>query len=146
MRTLAIDLGAKRVGLAISDPSGQFAHPIDVLVVRDPNHALELCAEAAAEHDAEQLLVGLPLNMDGSAGGNAEATRKWAQELQQRTSLPCIMVDERLSSFHAEQQLVEQKKAGRKLTRQDKKRRLDALAAAAFLQDYLDGALAGDSL
>lgn len=144
MRTIAFDLGARRMGVAISE--GSMAFPVEVLEVRDEGHALELAAEACRGHGAERVVVGLPLNMDGEAGAAAQAARQWAQRLRARCGLRCLLVDERLSSFSAQQQLIEQKKLGRKLTRRQQKQRLDALAAARILQDLLDGQVVGEEL
>jgi putative transcription antitermination factor YqgF len=99
------------------------------------------------EEDAERagrgvvVVVGLPLNMDGSSGPAARSAVAWGQSLAARSGKPVVFVDERLSSFDAEQQLIDRKRAGEKLTRQRKKEQLDAIAAAAFLQDFLDGKL-----
>jgi len=139
MRTLAIDLGTRRVGLALSDESGRLATPIDVLQVRSPEHAIELVAQAVSKHSAVRLVLGLPLNMDGTLGPAAKSTIKWANALHIQCKLPLIFVDERLSSFAAEQSLMELKQRGAKLTRKGKKQRQDALAAADFLQAFLDG-------
>lgn len=143
MRTLAIDLGTKRVGLAIGDAVTRLATPLDVLEISSPDQAVELVLKVVRREAIDRLVVGLPLNMDGSAGGAVKSTVAWARGLAERAGLPVVFVDERLSSFAAEQQLVERKRAGEKLTRGKKKRQLDALAAAAFLRDYLEGRLAG---
>jgi putative Holliday junction resolvase len=142
MRTLAIDLGLRRVGLALSDESGKFASPLEVLEVISPEQAIVLVAEAARKQDAARLVVGLPLNMDGTAGPAARNAVEWGKQLGSRCALPVIFVDERLSSFAADQSLNEQKRQGRKLTRKKKKQRQDALAAADFLQGFLEGRLA----
>ncbi len=139
MRTLAVDLGTRRVGLALSDESARFATPLEVLRVNSPEHALTLVADAARKHEARRLVVGLPLNMDDTLGPAAEHTIQWGRKLTEQLGLPLVFVDERLSSFQAEQQLIDMKRAGAKITRQKKKERLDALAAAAFLQALLDG-------
>jgi putative pre-16S rRNA nuclease len=141
MRTLAIDLGSKRVGLAVSDESGRLASPLGVLDVGSPEQAMKLVGEAAEKQEARRLVVGLPLNMDGSFGAAAREAVEWGAELGRRCGLPVIFVDERLSSFAADQSLMEQKRRGRKITRKQKKRRQDALAAADFLQGFLDGRL-----
>lgn len=141
MRTLAIDHGLKRVGLAISDEGGTFVFPHDVLHVNDPDEAIAPIAKLVREEQIRQLVVGLPLNMDGTIGPQARIVVGWAMRVKEATGLKATFVDERLSSFDAEQTLIEQKKSGRKLTRDQKKDRRDALAAAAFLRAYLDGQL-----
>jgi len=141
MRTLAIDLGTKRVGLALSDEGGRFATPYDVLHVNSPQDAVAKILPIIRDEGAQRLVVGLPLNMDDTPGPPAKKTIAWGSDLSKKSGIPVIFIDERLSSFTAEQSLAERKKGGEKLTRQDKKERLDALAAASFLQDFLDGKL-----
>ena len=141
MRTLAIDLGTRRVGLALSDEGGKFATPLEVLQVSSPEHAIEQILLVLTKEGVQRLVVGLPLNMDDSIGPAAKNTIAWGKDLSARANLPVIFVDERLSSFAAEQSLVERKRGGEKITRKQKKQRLDALAAAGFLQAFLDGTL-----
>lgn len=141
MRTLAIDLGARRVGLALSDGGGRFASPFEVLQVASADKAIAPVLALIKEESVQQIILGLPLNMDDSVGPAAKGVIAWAKELQKQTALPIIFVDERLSSFAAEQDLIERKRAGEKITRKQKKSQLDALAAAGLLQAYLDGKL-----
>jgi putative Holliday junction resolvase len=139
VRTLAVDLGSRRVGLALSDEGGRFATPYDVLVVTSPEQATELILKLIEKEGVERLVVGLPLNMDGSAGPAARSAVAWGKALAARSGKPVLFIDERLSSFGAEQQLNDRKRAGKKLTHKRKKEQLDAIAAAAFLQEFLDG-------
>lgn len=141
MRTLAIDLGARRVGLALSDSGGKWATPYDVVTVSSPEQAIQAILPVIEKEGVECLLVGIPLNMDGSLGPAARSAMQWAQALSDRARKPLTLVDERLSSFVAEQQLMTRKQSGEKLTRGKKKQRLDAVAAAGFLQEFLDGRL-----
>ena len=141
MRTLAIDLGSKRVGLALSDEGARFATPYEVLTVSSPAQATAEILRVIQKEGVLRLVVGLPLNMDGSLGPASLSTISWARTLAAQSHLPLIFIDERLSSFDAEQQLTTRKRAGEKLTRKRKKEQLDALAAATFLQDFLDGRL-----
>lgn len=141
MRYLAIDYGTRRMGLAASDPSGQWVTPLAVVEVSTPRAALDAAAAAAREEGSEMLLVGLPLDDDGGENPAARAIRAWAEELAIKTGLGLVLVDERHSSVEAEQALVERKRAGENLTRKRKKRRLDAVVAAQLLQDYLGGAI-----
>jgi putative Holliday junction resolvase len=137
MRTLAIDFGSKRIGLALSDQAATLATPYDVLT----SDAIESINTIIQKEGVQRIVVGLPLNMDDTLGPAARKTIAWAKELSSRINLPLIFVDERLSSFAAEQELIERKRAGEKLTRKRKKQQLDALAAAGFLQAFLDGKL-----
>lgn len=142
MRTLAIDLGMRRIGLAISDAGGHFGQPLDVLVVTDPQQAIDPIAALVKKEAVARIIIGLPLNMDDDTiGPAARRVIAWGGKLATRLMIPILYVDERLSSFQAEQELIGQKRAGQKLTRDQKKSRLDAHAAAVFLQEFLDGKL-----
>lgn len=141
MRTLAIDLGSRRVGLALSDEGGRFATPLDVLHVTSPAQAHDQALAVVHREGVERLVVGVPLNMDDSVGPAARSAVAWARNLAAAAGKPLVLVDERLSSFDAEQSLNERKRGGEKLTRKGKKQRLDAIAAAGFLQNFLDGKL-----
>lgn len=140
MRHLAIDLGDKRTGLAISDPSGTFVSPLDVIELTE-DRLIEHIVSVAREEGVGRVVVGLPINMDGTLGPRARSVIAFARKLEAKLGSAVIFVDERLSSFDAEQQLVDHKRRGAKLTRGDKKKRLDALAAASFLRGYLEGSL-----
>jgi|SRR5665213_337184 len=142
MRTLAIDLGTKRVGLALGDQGGQFATPYDVLTINSPAQARDAIVPLIEKEGIERIVVGVPLNMDDSLGPAAHAAIAWGRELAAAVARPLVFVDERLSSFAAEQSLNDRKRGGEKLTRRGRKQRLDAIAAAGFLQAFLDGKLA----
>ena len=135
LRTLAIDWGEKRIGLAMSDEGGRFATPLDVI---DAAIAGESICKLIAAESVARMVVGLPLNMDGTVGTSARRVAAWSRSL---SPLRPVFVDERLSSFDAEQQLNDRKRQGERLTRKGKKSRLDALVAANLLQAFLDGKL-----
>jgi putative Holliday junction resolvase len=139
MRTLGIDLGARRVGLALSDADGRLASPLEVLQVSSADGALDPVMRVILEEGVERVVVGLPLNMDDSIGPQARQAIAWAKTLRRRSGKPVLLVDERLSTYEAEQTLIERKRGGEKLTRKRKKERLDAVAAAVLLQAFLDG-------
>ena len=142
MRTLAIDLGTRRIGLAMSDEGGRFAMPFDVLEVTDPQQAIEPIVALIRKEAVQRVIIGLPLNMeDASIGPAARSVILWSGRLAMKVAIPILYVDERLSSFQAEQDLIDEKRAGQHLTRGMKKERLDAQAAAVFLQEFLDGKL-----
>jgi putative holliday junction resolvase len=141
MRTLAIDLGTRRVGLALSDEGGKFATPYDVLEVTAADALMYRISTVVEREGVERLVVGLPLNMDDTLGPAARQTIAWGKDLAAHTGKPVLFVDERLSSFAAEQSLTERKRRGERISRQQKKERLDAIAAASFLQAFLDGRL-----
>lgn len=139
MRTLAIDYGAKRTGLAMSDQGARFATPLDVYPT--DAHLIATVATLVRREAVERVVIGFPMHMDGRAGSTSKQVLAFAKEIAEATALQPLFVDERLSSFEAEQQLIDHKRAGGKMTRRMKKDRLDALAAAAFLQAFLDGKL-----
>lgn len=142
MRTLAIDAGTKRVGLAICDDGGKFSNPLEVMQVSSLDAALEQVARVARVESAERLLVGVPINMDDSMSAMGRSIVDWSKKLATLTKLPVVYVDERLSSFEAELQLDERRRAGERITKGGRKKRLDALVAANLLQAFLDGKLA----
>ncbi len=146
MRTLAIDLGSKRIGLAMSDAGGAWATPLEVIAVNDPLHAIAPIVKLIEKEGVERIVVGLPLNMDDTIGPQAKSVIAWCEKLMASVGsvVPAdrlVYVDERLSSFDAEQRLIDIKRSGAKMTRKDKKQSLDAVAAAGFLQAFLDGKL-----
>lgn len=131
MRYLAIDFGDKRTGLAVCDADETIASPLAVLTGQG---ALpERIAEVIKTQQIDAIVLGLPLNMDGTEGGRVKIVRKFAEELAAFIDVPVQFHDERLSSFDAEGKF-----AGSELTRKQKKRRLDAVAAASILQSFLD--------
>lgn len=131
MRYLAIDYGQKRIGLAVSDAGGSMAFPHSVLETQaDP---IANIARLVRDERIEAIVVGLPLNMDGSEGPQVKAVRAFAQKLSIKVNKAITFFDERLSSAEADWKL-----AGLELSRQKKKKLQDAVAAAAFLQTFLD--------
>ncbi|HEX4053878.1 MAG TPA: Holliday junction resolvase RuvX [Tepidisphaeraceae bacterium] len=140
MRTLAIDLGARRIGVALSDAGGKLATPYDV-VQGPPPRAIDGILKVIEAEEVQRIVVGLPLNMDGTRGPAANEAVEFGRHLSARSGTTVIFVDERLSTFQAEQDLSVRRRGGEKITRKSKKRRLDALAAAQFLQEFLDGKL-----
>ncbi len=133
MRYLAIDLGERRTGLAIGDDQLRIASPLTVIDTRSADERLARIIAAIDEHGPDGLVVGLPLNMDNSEGDAARQAKAFAEQLGQRLNLPVTLVDERLSSDAADEKMSQ---SG--LTHGGKKARRDALAAAAFLQSFLD--------
>jgi putative Holliday junction resolvase len=132
MRYLAIDPGEKRTGLAVGDDETQQAGPVGVINTSDPGTLLRELAKAIDEHGPEALVIGVPLNMDGSEGPAAKKARALAMMLHQHTGLQVHTFDERLTSYEADQRMSQ---SG--LTRKQKKQRRDAIAAAAILSDFL---------
>ena len=131
MPIAGIDFGRKRIGLAISD--GQGAYPIGIIERRSLKHDLEAIRSRMADRDVSLIVVGLPLNMDGTEGPSARAARAFAERLGAATGLPVEMFDERLTSFEAEERLREASasRAAKKATR-------DAVAAAVILEGWVE--------
>lgn len=133
--TLALDLGEKRIGLAASDGLGLTARALEAIDARDEPAALARIADIAAGRDAARVVVGLPVNMDGKEGPAARKARAFADKL--RVALPGIEVvlhDERMTTQQAARNLA----ARGHMSRAKQKRLIDALAAQALLQSYLD--------
>ena len=131
MRYLSIDYGAKATGLAICDPTETIVSPLAGLPTA--KGLVGKILEFVQNEGIEAIVLGLPLNMDGSSGGQAEIIRAFAEKLKEHISIPLFFQDERLTTFAAEGKLVE-----RELTRKKKRARIDALAAAEILQQFLD--------
>src|SRR5687768_6800838 len=102
MRVLGIDPGARRIGLALSDPEGQFALPLEAVQARGTEHVVQQLVAEAARRQAERLVIGLPLRLDGSEGESARLARKLAERLHAATGLPVVLWDERLTTRAAE--------------------------------------------
>jgi len=131
MRYLAIDYGIKRTGLAVCDARETIASPLKVLAGQ--RRLIEEIEQIVASENIEGIVLGLPLNMDGSQGPQARQVLAFADRLKQRLGIPIYLQDERLSSFGAEEKL---QTTG--LSRAKRRERLDALAAAEILQAFLD--------
>jgi putative Holliday junction resolvase len=138
MRILAVDPGSKRVGLALSDPTGTIAQALTT-VSADPGETLpSRLVQIARANDAGKIVVGLPLRLDGSSGPEAAAARKLADELRVASGLPVELVDERLTTAAAERAMIStgMRRAKRRTT-------VDRVAAALLLQSHLDRRRAG---
>jgi putative Holliday junction resolvase len=138
MRVLGIDVGARRVGLAISDATQTLARPLTTLSVNGRDDAvarvlIEIERLGAEEDGLGAIVVGLPAKLDGSPSEQTSHVAAFVNALAARTSLPIMRIDERLTSREAESRLARHERDWRR-----RKARLDAAAAAVILQDYLD--------
>jgi putative Holliday junction resolvase len=132
-RVLGIDPGGKRVGIAVSDPTGTVAQPLSWIAAEPQATLPERLTRLAREQEAEELVVGLPWRMDGSQGPEARSARQLASQLRKSSGLPVTLVDERLTSVAAERALIS---TG---TSRERRRQLsDQVAAALLLQGHLD--------
>lgn len=133
MRYLAIDLGEKRTGLAVGDDVTGIASPLDVIQTSGEEERFKQLARAIDEQGPDALVLGAPLNMDGSDSPGVARAKAFAEELARRFGLPVHLFDERLTSVAADEQMAQ---SG--LTHGQKKARRDALAAAAILRGFLE--------
>jgi putative Holliday junction resolvase len=130
-RILGIDWGTKRVGVAVSDPGRHLARPLPTLLASTPEEAAQGVLQAAREADAETVLVGLPVHMNGEEGASARKARRLGAALE-KAGLTVIYRDERLTSEEARERLRQQG------DRRPARERVDQMAALVLLQDYLD--------
>jgi putative holliday junction resolvase len=138
VRVVGIDLGERRIGVAVSDASGTLARPLKTIERGTSDDAAieqlrATIAELAAEDEVGSVVVGLPTRLDGSANRQTQRIGTMVKLLAARLSIPVFTCDERLSSHEAEERLAVREKDWRK-----RKAKLDAAAAAVILQDYLD--------
>ncbi len=132
MRYLAVDLGDKRTGLAVGDDELRMAQPVCVLEIHIGDLLVDAIANAIQEHEIDELVFGLPLNMDGSPGQRVTITKEFAAKVVAATNMSIHFQDERLTSAAAEERL-----SGSGKTHKQKKKMRDALAAAEILHDFL---------
>lgn len=132
-RILAIDLGEKRVGIAVSDPMGHFAVGLETIQVQSKPQLLADIQTLCQQYDVHTIVLGLPISMNGQEGPAAEKVRKWAEWIHEATGRPIAFYDERLTSVLALQTLKAQ---GVKPSKH--KGLVDQAAAKRILQDYLD--------
>ncbi|MGI5999942.1 Holliday junction resolvase RuvX [Lachnoclostridium sp. An131] len=136
MRILGLDYGSRTVGVAVSDPLGITAQPVEIVRRKEENklrRTLARIEELAGEYQAELFVLGLPKNMNSTLGERAEKSLEFGRMLERRTGLPVVMWDERLTTVAANRAMIE---GG--VRREERGQHVDALAAALILQGYLD--------
>jgi putative holliday junction resolvase len=146
VRILALDYGRSRIGVALADTSVGLAQPFCTLERINRNEDMRRLREMAREHGVKQIVVGLPLRLDGTRGEMAEEAEGFAQRLRKQLGLPVEMVDERLTSWEAERLLEEVQgrvikspvTAGRPAKKELGRVSVDAVAAAVILKEYLN--------
>ena len=139
MRILALDYGERRTGVALSDPTGTIATGLDTIEHADADEAVEAVAALVEEHGAGRVVVGLPLNMDGSEGPQARKVRSFVKVLSRRVDVPVETVDERLTTSEAHDVLSQ---AG--ATNRVRRSNVDRMSAQLILRRYLDRAARPD--
>jgi putative Holliday junction resolvase len=143
---LGVDYGRSRVGLAIADAEARLAQPLGTLERINRNEDMRRLREMVREHGVKQIVVGLPLRLDGSHSEMAEEATRFAERLRKQIGVPVEMVDERLTSWEAERLLEETQgrilhkvtATGKKSAKDQGKMTVDAMAAAVILKEYLD--------
>jgi putative Holliday junction resolvase len=133
MRVLAIDHGTKRMGIALSDPSGIIAQPLEFIPAEPFAPFLERLKQILREKEVELIIIGMPRNMDGSYGPAAAKVQEFVAVLKENIIIPIRTWDERLTSAQANRFLIEAN-----VRRQDRKEKVDKAAAAILLQSFLD--------
>ena len=130
MRILGLDIGDKRIGVALSDPLGILASPLSIINCSDDRTDIETIINIVNQNQAGRIIVGLPISMNGSVGRQAEKVKTFTQELANHTKVPLEFRDERLTTVSAKRLMQAVKKP--------RQTRDDAVAAALILQGYLD--------
>jgi len=143
-RILALDYGRARIGLAIASAEAALAQPLATLKRTNRNEDMRRLRELVREHGVKQIVVGLPLRLDGTRGEMAEEAAQFGRRVHKQLGLPVEMVDERLTSWEAERLLEEQQgrtiqaAASKKQKKENANLGVDAMAAALILKEYLD--------
>lgn len=132
-RTLGLDVGDRRIGVALSDPTGMLATPLAAIDRRASQGGIDTVVRLASEHEAEAIVVGMPFSLDGSIGPQAQAVQSFCDALREVCPLPIHTVNEQYTSAEAERRLRD---VGVEPSRD--RGRVDALAAAIILQEWLD--------
>jgi len=139
-RTLALDYGDRRIGVALSDPMGLAARPLMTLTRTTWARDLERIRTIIGEHDVRRIVVGLPLDMSGDRGTRARVTEAFIDRIRGATALPVIPWDERLTTVQAERILI-----SGDVSRARRRKVIDQVAAVIVLQTYLDAQHAGET-
>lgn len=133
MRLMGLDVGDRRIGIALSDPLGLTAQGHSTLHRKSNDQVLETICRLCDEYEVGKIVVGLPLNMNGSLGPRAQLVQEWAEQLGERSGLEIVFWDERLSTVSAQRVLLEAD-----LSRKKRKGLVDKIAAVYILQGFLD--------
>ena len=132
MRVLSIDYGERRTGLAITDELGITAQGLDTIIAASEEDVLRKVVEIVRKYEAGKILLGLPLNMNGSESEKSEKVRAFGKALEMETSLPVVYWDERMTSMQAKRVMAEME-----MKSYGKKHLLDRISATLMLQEYM---------
>jgi len=130
---MGLDVGSRTIGVAVSDELGLTAQPLKTIRRKSKREDVMALKEIIAEFEIAKIVVGLPKNMDGTLGKQAETMFRWIKDVQEELKVPMITWDERLSTVGASRVLLEAD-----LSREKRKKVIDKLAAVLILQGYLD--------
>ncbi len=133
MRKLGVDFGDARIGLAISDPLGMFASGLETYHRKNLQSDVSYIANLVKEKEVDTLVVGLPLNMDGTSGIRVEKTKQFCEEILKICNVKIEYLDERLTTVEAEKMLI-----SADVRRENRKKVIDKVAATLILQNYLN--------
>jgi len=131
MRVMALDLGERRTGVALSDPLGWLATPLTVLQCASRAEEMSAIETLVQKHEVDRVVVGYPRSLNGNVGPQARRVDRYVERLRPRLAVPVVLWDEQFSTLQAEQLMHS---AGKRVQRD----RIDAAAAAVILQGYLD--------
>ena len=132
-RALALDLGEKRIGVAVSDPLNIIAQSVGTIQRKDIKSDLKKIADFVKEYRADKLVIGLPLNMNGTKGKSAKLAIDFVETVKKEIQIDVEMIDERLTSAQGERIFLEAD-----MSREKRKKNIDKIAAQLILQSYLD--------
>lgn len=134
-RVMGLDVGSKTIGVAVSDLMGWTAQGVDTVYWTEPDfyEAVRLLRPFIEQYDVKEVVVGHPKNMNGTIGPRGEASEAFAEAFTEQTGLPCVLVDERLTTMQAERMLI-----SADVSRKKRKAVIDKMAAVMILQNYLD--------
>ncbi|TVX94459.1 Holliday junction resolvase RuvX [Paenibacillus agilis] len=133
MKLIGLDYGDRKIGVAVSDAMGWTAQGVEVIVRRGPEDDLRRLEALVREHGVEEIVLGLPKNMNGTIGPRGEISIAFAETLKESLGLPVHLWDERLSTVSAERTLLEAD-----VSRKKRRQVVDKIAATIILQNYLD--------
>ncbi|WP_215141928.1 Holliday junction resolvase RuvX [Exiguobacterium qingdaonense] len=134
-RVMGLDVGSKTIGVAVSDLMGWTAQGVETVYWTEPDfaEAVRLLRPIIEQYDVKEVVVGHPKNMNGTVGPRGEASEVFAEAFTEETGIPCVLVDERLTTMQAERMLI-----SADVSRKKRKAVIDKMAAVMILQNYLD--------
>ena len=133
IRIIGLDLGTKRIGVSICDENQSIATPFKTLIKKDTKQFINEIKEIVDENDVKAIIIGNPINMDGSIGAKSQSSRSFIRNLSKELNIPILLWDERLTTVSAERSLLEAD-----ISRKKRQQIIDKIAASIILQNFLD--------